>query len=58
MQTVALEHVLQLEEQAVQDAAVVPEAGTKKKESLHPVHSSDEQVLHPAEQPIQAAEER
>lgn len=58
VQTVALEHVLQLEEQAVQDAGVRPEAGTKKKESLHTVHSVGEQVLQPAVQTMQAAEER
>lgn len=58
VQTEALEHVLQLEGQAVQEAGVEPEAATKRKESLHTVHPAAEQVLHPAEQAVQASEAR
>lgn len=58
VQTEPLEHVLQLEEQALQEAGVEPAAATKKKESLQTVHPAAKQVLHPAEQAIQAAEER
>lgn len=58
VQTEPLEHILQLEGQIVQEAGVAPEAATNKKESLHTVHPSDEQVLHPAEHAVQAAEAR